>query len=145
MHQTGPTKNHKKELKQSRKYYMRPLENIISLEEFTLMREGKDTSLSSRPWWSGCISQVKLWIYQDRTTTRDTLYQKAENYAKNYLCNIPEVASINKDDVVKKIADEVESELEDVSFDQRPPAYVVAQNARFSIPEDPERKYIRLR
>ena len=109
------------------------------------MREEKDTSLSSCPWWSDCISQVKIWIYQDRTTTRDTLYQKAENYAKNYLCNIPGVASINKDDVAKKIADEVESELEDVSFNQRPPAYVVAQNARFCIPEDPERKFIRLR
>lgn len=124
---------------------MRPLENIISLEEFTLIREGKDTSLSSCPWWQDCISQVKIWIFQDRTTTRDNLYQKAENYAKNYLCNIPEVSSINKDNVAKKVADEVESELNDYSFDQRPPAYVVAQNARFSIPEDPERKYIRLR
>lgn len=47
--------------------------------------------------------------------------------------------------MAKKVADEVEIELKDYSFDQRPPAYVVAQNARFSIPEDPERKYIRLR
>ncbi len=124
---------------------MRQLENILSLEEFTLMRERKDTSLSSCPWWSDCISQVKLWINQDRTTTGDTLYQKAENYAKNYLCNIPEVASINKDDVAKKVADEVESELNDYSFDHRPPTYAVAQNSRFSILEDPERKYIRLR
>ena len=124
---------------------MRPLENIISLDEFTLMREGEDTSFSSCPWWSDCISQVKIWIFQDRTTTRDNVYEKAENYAKNYLCNIPEVSFINKDNIAKKVADEVERELKNYSFDQKPPAYVVAQNARFSIPEDPEREYIRLR
>ena len=124
---------------------MRKLENIISLEEFTLMREGKDTSFSSCPWWQDCISQVKIWIFQDRTTTRDNLYQKAENYAINYLCNIPKVSSINKDNVAKKVADEVESELNDYSFDQRPLASVAAQKARASIQERPEEKFIKLR
>ena len=124
---------------------MRPLENIVSLEEFIIMREGKDTSFSTYPWWKDCVSQVKMWIFQDRTTTRDNLYQKAEDYAKNYLCIIPEGSYINKDDVAKKVADKVESELKDVCFDQRPPASVVAQNARLSIPVDPERRYIKLR
>ena len=48
-------------------------------------------------------------------------------------------------EVAKKVADKVESELRDVCFDQRPPASVVAQNARLSIPEDPERRFIKLR
>lgn len=124
---------------------MRPLENIVNLEEFILMSEGKDTSFSSCPWWNNCVSQVKMWIFQDRTTTRDNLYQKAADYAKNYLYIIPEGSYINKDDVAKKVADKVESELKDVCFDQRPPASVVAQNARLSIPEDPERRFIKLR
>ena len=128
----------------SRKYIMRPLKYIISIEQFTQMMEGNTISFSSSPWWNDAILQVKAWIYQDRTTTRDNLYDKAMSYARNYLCTIPELPSIDKDGVVKEIADQVESDLEHATFDQRPPAYVVAQKERNKIPEDPERKYIRL-
>lgn len=123
---------------------MRPLENIISFELYTQMREGKGISFSRSPWWIDCISQVENLIYQDRTTTRDNLYDKAMSYARNYLCTIPELPSVDKDGVVKEIADKVESDLKDASFDQRPPASVVAQKERDKIPEDPERKFIRL-
>ena len=127
-----------------RKYHMRPLDNIISLEQFTQMREGNRISFARSPWWTDCINQVELWICQDRTTTKDNLREKAESYARNYLCTIPELPSIDKDGVVKEIADQVESDLEDATFDQRPPASVVAQKERDKIPEDPERKFIRL-
>ena len=124
---------------------MRPLQNIFTLEQYTQMREGNGISFSRSPWWTDCISQVESWIYQDRTTTRDNLYDKAMSYARNYLCTIPELPAVDKDGVVKEIADQVERDLEDATFDQRPPAYVVAQKERTRIPEDPENKYIRLR
>ena len=123
---------------------MRPLVNIISLEQFTKMREGNSISFSRSPWWTDCINQVELWICQDHTTTRDNLYDKAMSFARNYLCTIPELPSVDKDGVVKEIADKVELDLKDVSFDQRPPASVVAQKERNKIPEDPEKKFIRL-
>lgn len=65
-------------------------------------------------------------------------------YARNYLFNIPEVSYLNKDDIAKDLADKVEHDLKDVCFDQRPPASVVAQNARQSLPEDPEERFIKL-
>ena len=108
------------------------------------MNEGNGVSFSSCQWWADCINQVKLLIFQDRTTTRDNLYEKAKNYARNYLYEHPELSSLDKDDVVRHIADEVESDLNDVCFDQRPPAYVAAQKERNKIPEDPERRFIRL-
>ena len=114
------------------------------MRPYTQMREGKGMSFSRSPWWIDCISQVENLIYQDRTTTRDNLYDKAMSYARNYLCTIPELPSVDKDGVVKEIADKVESDLKDASFDQRPPASVVAQKERDKIPEDPERKFIRL-
>ena len=123
---------------------MRPLENIISFELYTQMREGKGLSFSRSPWWTDCISQVENWIYQDRTTTRDNLYDKAMSYSRNYLCTIPELPSTDKDGVVKEIADKVERDLKDVVFDQRPPAYSVAQNERDKILEEPEERFIKL-
>lgn len=123
---------------------MRPLQHIIYFDQYLQMREGNGISFSHSPWWTDCILQVKNWIYQDHTTTRDNLYDKAMSYARNYLCTIPELPSIDKDGVVKEIADQVESDLEDATFDQRPPASVVAQKERDKIPEDPERKFIRL-
>ena len=123
---------------------MRPLENIISFEQYLQMREWKGISSSRSPWWTDCISQVENLIYQDRTTSKDNLYDKAMSYARNYLCTIPELPSTDKDGVVKEIADKVESDLKDASFDQRPPAYVVAQKERDTIPDNPENKYIRL-
>ena len=117
---------------------------IISFDQYIQMKEGNSISFARSPWWTDAILQVKNWIYQDRTTTRDNLYDKAMSYARNYLCAIPELPSVDKDGVVKEIADRVESDLADVSFDQRPPAYVVAQKERCKIPEDPEEKFIRL-
>ncbi len=124
---------------------MRPLQHIIYFDQYIQMRERNSISFSHSPWWTDCISQVESWIYQDRTTTRDNLYDKAMSYARNYLCTIPELPSVDKDGVVKEIADQVESDLEDVTFDQRPPAYVVAQKERNRIPEDPEKRFIKLR
>jgi hypothetical protein len=124
---------------------MRPLQHIIYFDQYLQMREGNNIPFSRSPWWTDCILQVKSWIYQDRTTTRDNLYDKAMSYARNYLCTIPELPSVDKDGVVKEIADQVESDLEDATFDQRPPAYVVAQKERNKVPEDPEKRFIKLR
>ena len=86
------------------------------------MRERNTISFSRSPWWSDWISQVESWIYEDRTTTRDNLYDMAMSYARNYLSTVPELPSVDKDGVIREIADQVESNLEDVTFDQRPPA-----------------------
>ena len=123
---------------------MRPLQNIITIEQFVLMGEGKKEH-SFLPWWDDCIHHVKLQILTDRTTSRDNLREKAKSYASNYIAIQTEVSFILKDRFLEDIADEVEQDLKDVSFDQRPPASVVAQNARASIPEDPEKRFIKLR
>lgn len=124
---------------------MRQLMNILDLEHFTLMREGKKFSRSSCAWWDSCISNVTNQVLTDKTTSRDNLRQKIKDYASNYIAYQPEVSYIQKDAYLDDIADEVEKDLEDVQFDQRPPASVVAQVARKTIPEQPENKFIKLR
>lgn len=123
---------------------MRQLQHILYCDQYLQMREGNGISFSLSPWWTDSIAQVEEWICQDKTTTRDNLYDKAISYAKNYLHTIPELPSADKDGVVREIADQVESDLKDVSFDQRPQAYVIAQKERDKIPDAPENKYIRL-
>ena len=124
---------------------MRPLQNILDLSQFfSLVSEGKG-SHSSLPWWNDCIRHVKLQVLTDRTTSRDNLREKAKNYASNYIAMQTEVSFIQKDWFLEDVADEVEKDLENVTFDQRPPASSVAQTARASIPEDPEERFIKLR
>ncbi|MBO7618676.1 MAG: hypothetical protein J6T22_15935 [Bacteroidales bacterium] len=124
---------------------MRQLQNILDLSQFSsLVSEGKKEH-SSLPWWDDCIHHVELQILSDRTTTPDNLREKAKNYASNYIAMQPEASFILKDWFLDDLADEVEKELKNVSFDQRPPASVVAQTARASIPEDPEKRFIKLR
>ena len=127
----------------TRKYLMRPLLNIICFEQFTLMSEGKESSFSSYAWWTDCIDQVKFWICQDRTTSKDNLYEKAKNYALNYIAYHPELP-VNSDALAREVADEVERVFQDRCFDQRPPAGVVARNERERIHQKPENKYIKL-
>lgn len=129
----------------SHKYGMYYFQNILEFSVFSsLVSEGK-CSYSSLPWWDDCVGLVKLQVLNDRTTSRDNLREKAKNYASNYIALQTEVSFIQKDLFLEDVADEVEKKLKDASFDQRPPAYVSAQNARLSIPEDPENKFIRLR
>ena len=52
--------------------------------------------------------------------------------------------SINKDDVAQEVADEIEKTLQKKCFDQRPIASVLAQDERNKIPEDPEKRFIKL-
>ena len=101
-------------------------------------------SHSSLPWWDDCIHHVKLQVLTDRTTSRDNLREKAKNYASNYIAIQTEVSFIQKDWFLEDVADKVEKDLKNVTFDQRPPASVAAQNARASIPEDPEKRFIKL-
>lgn len=123
---------------------MKPLQNILDLSQFTsLVKEEKD-SYSSLPWWEDCISQVEIQLLSDKTTSQENLREKAKNYASNYIAMQTETSYINKDQILEEIADEVEKKLKDISFDQRPAASVVAQNARMSIQEEPENKYIKL-
>ena len=122
---------------------MRPLLNIISFEQFTLMSEGKESSFASYPWWTDCIYQVKFWICQDRTTSKDNLHEKAKNYALSYMASHPEL-SVNRDELAREVAEEVERSFQDMCFDQRPPAAVIAWKERERIPEQPEIKYIKL-
>ena len=110
-----------------------------------MMGEGKKSPRSSYIWFEDCVGKVIHWICQDRTTTNDNLREKAENYARNYLAFHPELSAINRDDLVREIADDVENTLQEKSFDQRPPASVIAQKERQKIPEDPEKRFIKLR
>ena len=120
------------------------LKNLLDIYQYTslISEEGKR---SSYPWFQDGVKQVVLWISQDRTTTSEDLREKAENYARNYLAIHPELSSINKDDLVREIADDVEQTLKNKNFDQRPPASVLAQDERNKIPEDPENRFIKLR
>ena len=123
---------------------MDTLNYILTLYQFTEMSEGKDPH-SSYPWWKDCITQVEISLFQDRTTSKDNLREKAKNYALNYLSFQPEFSFLPKDSVANEIADEIETEFKDKHFDTRPPASVVAGLERKRIPEDPEKKFIKLR
>lgn len=124
---------------------MRPLQNILDINQFySLIGEGK-RDYTSLPWWKDCISQVKIQLLSDKTTSHDNLHQKARDYASNYIAIQTEFPYIQKDQFLDALADQVEKELEDVSFDQRPLASVAAQKARASIQERPEEKFIKLR
>ena len=124
---------------------MRPLQNIVDLSLFSSFVSKGRCPHSSLPWWDDCIYYVELQVLTDRTTSRDNLREKAKNYASNYIAMQTEVSFIQKDWFLEDIADEVEKDLKNVTFDQRPPASAVAQNARASIPEDPEKRFIKLR
>ena len=124
---------------------MRLLQNILDLSQLTyLMSEGKK-AYTSLPWWNDCIHNVKRQVLSDRTTSQDNLREKAKNYASNYIAMQPEVSFILKDWILDDIADVVERDLQDVSFDQRPPASAIAQATKASIPEDTEKRFIKLR
>lgn len=124
---------------------MRPLQNILDIDQFSsLIGEGK-SDYSSLPWWKDCIYQVKMQLLSDKTTTSENLRLKARDYASNYIAIQTELPYIQKDQFLDALADQVEKELEDVSFDQRPLASVAAQKARASIQERPEEKFIKLR
>lgn len=124
---------------------MKPLQNILDFYQFSsLISEGK-SDYSSLPWWKDCIYQVNMQLLSDKTTTRDNLHQKAKDYASNYIAIQTEFPYIQKDQFLDALADQVEKELEHVSFDQRPLASVAAQKAMASIQEKPEEKFIKLR
>lgn len=125
---------------------MRPLKNILDIIQFTsLLTEGKKDLHSDCQWWDDCVSQVLQSVCQDHTTTKDSLHEKAKNYALNYLATSTEVNYIDRESVAEHIADEVAGELEDKYFDQNPPASSLAQMARNSIPKEPENRFIKLR
>ncbi len=108
------------------------------------MSEGKKISRSSCPWWDNCISQVQLQVVTDKTTSRENLRKKIKDYASNYIAYQPEASYIQRDVYLDDIADEVEKELKDATFDQSIPANAVAQQEREKIPEEPENKFIKL-
>lgn len=107
------------------------------------MSEGKKT-YSSLPWWDDCIHHVKSQVLTDRTTSHDNLREKVKSYASSYIAMQTEVSFIQKDWFLEDVADEVEKDLKNVTFDQRPPASVIAQKERASIQEDPEKRFIKL-
>ncbi len=108
------------------------------------MREGKNAPHSSIAGWKEFVIQVENWIVQDRTTTSDNLREKIKNYALNYLAVNTGVFYMDKDRLIEDLADEIEDDLKGYSFFQRPPASILAQKERNKIPEDPEKKFIRL-
>ena len=110
---------------------MKPLDNLLNFDQYvTLMSEGKKV-----------IEQ----ILEDRTTTKDNLREKVRNYALNYIAITPELSGIDKDKLIEDLADEIEDELKGYSFFQQPPAALIAQRERGKIPEDPEKRFIKLR
>lgn len=124
---------------------MNIFQNIIDLDTFIALREGKDNSITSTPWWKDCIDSVEMSVLQDRTTTKDDLHEKAKNYALNYMAMSPEGSFIDREHLANLAADEVEERLKDTHYDQKPLAGIVAQQARDSIAKEPENKYIKLR
>lgn len=44
----------------------------------------KEDKRNKELWEQDCIDQVKLWIYQDQTTTAENLAGKVQNYLENY-------------------------------------------------------------
>ena len=122
------------------------LQNILNLDQYTaLMNEGKKHPHSSIAGWRELVIQVKTWVLEDRTTSRDNLREKIENYALNYLQVNPGLFPMDKKKLIEDLADEVEKALKNVCFDQRPPASVVAQKARKVASNRPEDKLIKLR
>ena len=108
------------------------------------MSEGKKHPHSSIAGWTELAIQVETWIVQDRTTTSENLREKVKNYALNYLAVNPGVFSMDKDKLIEDLADEIEKNLKGYSFFQQPPASLLAQKERNKIPEDPEKKFIKL-
>ena len=84
-------------------------------------------------------------LLSDKTTSHDKLRQKARDYASNYIAIQTEFPYIQKDQFLDAVVDQIEKDLDDVTFDQRPLASVAAQRARASIQEDPEKRFIKLR
>lgn len=124
---------------------MSDLQNILDINQYTaLMSEGKKSPHSSIADWKDLAIQVETWIVQDRTTTSDNLREKIKDYALNYLAVNPGVISMDKDKLIEDLADEIEEHLKGYSFFQQPPASVLAQKERNKIPEDPEKKFIKL-
>ncbi len=133
-----------KEATSYHKYRVRPLEHILDIDQFTtLMGEGKKAPHSSG--WNDCLLKVKEQILQDHTTTKDNLREKVRNYALNYLAVTTEANGIDKEKLIGELADQIEDDLKGFSFFQRPPASIIAQKERNKIPEDPEKKFIKLR
>lgn len=124
---------------------MRSLQNILDIYQFSsLVSEGKN-DYSSLPWWNDCIYQVKMQLLSDKTTSHDNLRKKASDYASNYIAIQTEFPYIQKDQFLDALADQVEKELDKVSFNPKPLASVAAQRERASIQEKPEEKFIKLR
>lgn len=120
------------------------LRNLLNLYQYTtIMREGIDPH-SSCQWYSDCVFQVIQLICQDRTATKDNLREKVRNYALNYLAVTPEAAGIDKDKLIEDLADEIEDDLKDYTFFRQPQAALIAQRDREKIPEDPEKRFIKL-
>ena len=128
----------------SHKYSMRPLQNILHISQFSSLMEGKD-NFSDLPWWDDCVYQVKMQLLSDKTTTHDNLRQKARDVTSNYIAIQTEYPYIQKEQFLDAVVDQIEKDLDDVTFDQRPLASVAAQRVRASIQEDPEKRFIKLR
>ena len=84
-------------------------------------------------------------LLSDKTTTHDNLRQKARDVTSNYIAIQTEFPYIQKDQFLDAVVDQIEKDLDDVTFDQRPLANVAAQRARASIQEDPEKRFIKLK
>ena len=121
------------------------LQNILDIDQYTaLMSEGKKHLHSSIPGWKEFAGQVETWVLEDRTTSHDNLREKIKNYALNYLAINPGHFPIDQDKLIEDLADEIEDALKDVCFFQQPSAFLLAQRERNKIPEDPEKRFIKL-
>ena len=104
----------------------------------------KKLSTIDNNWETDCISAVISKILQDRTTTKDNLKEKAENYVRNYLAFAEPNSLLDMDGKVEKIAEKIVKKLDDVSFFQQPLAYLDAKEKRNKVEQDPEKKFIKL-
>lgn len=63
-----------------------------------------------QPWEQALFAQVKQWVYEDKTTTAENLYEKVKNYILNFAANAGAAGSCIKsraDDLADKLANEL--------------------------------------
>ena len=62
-------------------------------------------------WEQALIAQVKKWVYEDKTTNADNLYEKVKDYILNFAANAGAAArpciKSRADDLADKIANEL--------------------------------------
>lgn len=66
-----------------------------------------------QPWEQALIAQVKKWVYEDKTTTAENLYDKVKDYILNFAANAGAAAEPCIKSRADDLADKITNELAD--------------------------------